>query len=531
MLGGGGPMADAIYLRKSRMDLEAERHGAGDTLLRHKNELMALSQSLGLHITHIYQEVVSGETITARPQMQQLLRDIEAGLYDHVVCMEVERLARGDTLDQGIVSRAFRFSGTKIVTPKKTYDPNSEFDEEYFEFGLFMSRREYKTINRRQQAGRAASVREGKWPGNRTPYGYSREKLTGQKGWILVPNDQAPTVASVYQWYTEGLVLPDGSSQRLGVSRIVRRLNDLGIPAPNGKDWTNPTIVSMLRNEAYAGWVRWGRRKSVKRLEGGELKASRPVSDQGDYLLERGLHTPIVSQETFDKAQVLLSANPSRPGPLQYAAKNPLGGLVKCGLCGRTMVRRPYGDRRSPSLLCPYTSCPNISSDLSLVEDAILLALEQWCEQISLAWGENAQPSQEAAILRAALEDLSRELAGVEQQTERSYDLVEQGVYTAEIFLSRSRELSSRRAELEQRMGTIAGELARYEQSDVLHTGLLPGVQGVVSTYRQTEDAEEQRALLHSILDHVTYLKTERARRDGSGGNMAITIHPRLPHK
>lgn len=27
---------DAMYLRKSRVDLEAERHGAGDTLARHK---------------------------------------------------------------------------------------------------------------------------------------------------------------------------------------------------------------------------------------------------------------------------------------------------------------------------------------------------------------------------------------------------------------------------------------------------------------------------------------------------------------
>ena len=47
------------------------------------------------------------------------------------------------------------------MTPSKTYDPENEFDEEYFEFGLFMSRREYKTINRRLQRGRAASIKEG----------------------------------------------------------------------------------------------------------------------------------------------------------------------------------------------------------------------------------------------------------------------------------------------------------------------------------------------------------------------------------
>ena len=46
------------------------------------------------------------------------------------------------------------------MTPAKIYDPNNEFDEEYFEFGLFMSRREYKTIKKRLQRGRVSSAKE-----------------------------------------------------------------------------------------------------------------------------------------------------------------------------------------------------------------------------------------------------------------------------------------------------------------------------------------------------------------------------------
>lgn len=287
--------------------------------------------------------------------MQKLLHDVEAGIWDSVLVYEVERLARGDTLDQGMVARAFRLSGTKIITPNKVYDPESEFDEEYFEFGLFMSRREYKTINRRQQAGRMASVNEGKFPANRPPYGYDRKKLEDQKGWTLQPNENAQVVASIFQWYTSGLVLPDGSTKRLGVALIARRLNDLGIPAPGGKDWTNPSVNYILRNEIYAGWIRWGYRKTKKKLQDGEIKTSNPRCE--DYVLSRGLHPAIVSQEVFDQAQLLLKRNPSRPGPRDYPLKNPLGGLVKCALCGRNMVRRPYNKSGRPDqLLCPYTS-------------------------------------------------------------------------------------------------------------------------------------------------------------------------------
>ena len=67
----------------------------------------------------------------------------------------------------------------------KIYDPNNEYDQEYFEFGLFMSRREYKTINRRLQNGRNMSAAQGKFPSSRPPYGYKRKKIENDKGWTL----------------------------------------------------------------------------------------------------------------------------------------------------------------------------------------------------------------------------------------------------------------------------------------------------------------------------------------------------------
>lgn len=70
-----------------------------------------------------YKEIVSGESIAARPQMQKLLNDVTEGMYDGVLVMEIERLARGNTIDQGIVAQAFKDSNTKIITPIKVYDP------------------------------------------------------------------------------------------------------------------------------------------------------------------------------------------------------------------------------------------------------------------------------------------------------------------------------------------------------------------------------------------------------------------------
>ena len=156
-------LSAAMYLRKSRADQEAEARGEGETLKRHKQMLLEYAYKTGMAIGETYEEIRSGESIEARPEMQRLLRDVESGKWQAVLVVEVERLARGNTKDQGIVAEAFQYSNTLIVTPMKTYNPNDECDEEYFEFGLFMSRREYKVINRRLQRGRMSSVKEGKY--------------------------------------------------------------------------------------------------------------------------------------------------------------------------------------------------------------------------------------------------------------------------------------------------------------------------------------------------------------------------------
>ena len=173
-----------IYLRKSRADVEAEEKGEGETLVRHLKILLELARKMKIKIGKIYREIVSGESIIDRPEVQKMLSEVKIGSWKGVLVVEVERLARGNTKDQGIVAEAFSISSTKIITPMKVYDPDNEFDEEYFEFGLYMSRREYKVINRRLQRGRISSVKEGKFVGNVAPFGWDRVKLEKEKGFI-----------------------------------------------------------------------------------------------------------------------------------------------------------------------------------------------------------------------------------------------------------------------------------------------------------------------------------------------------------
>ena len=107
----------AMYLRKSR----AEEHmSLAETLARHKATLTACAQRDGYLIVDTYEEVVSGESLFARPEMLRLMEAVSAGKYAAVLVMDMQRLGRGGMYDQGLILDTFKSSETLIVTPGRT---------------------------------------------------------------------------------------------------------------------------------------------------------------------------------------------------------------------------------------------------------------------------------------------------------------------------------------------------------------------------------------------------------------------------
>lgn len=100
-----------IYLRKSRKDMDYFKDESIEkTLQRHEKELQDFIISIfGKPIPehNIYREVASGDTIEDRPVIQEVLSIIEDDNKKGVICIEIERLARGNTMDQGIIAQTF----------------------------------------------------------------------------------------------------------------------------------------------------------------------------------------------------------------------------------------------------------------------------------------------------------------------------------------------------------------------------------------------------------------------------------------
>lgn len=492
------------YLRKSRKDMDAEAHGQGETLARHEKRLRDYADSVGIKISKFYKEVVSGETISARPVMQQLLTDVENGMWSGVLVVEVERLARGNTLDQGIVSNAFQYSNTKIITPLKTYDPNNDYDEEYFEFGLFMSRREYKKINQRLHEGILASVKEGKHVGTSAPYGYDKYKLPRQKGYSLKINEyESKMIKLIYSLYCSGS----------GLVFICNKLNNLGFKPRRSKEFTKSSITHILTNPVYIGKIKYTDKATTKKVVNGSIV--RVKNENKNIIYVDGLHEPIIDLDTWNKVQNIRNKNLISRTKVDCTLKNPMASILKCGLCGRSLSRITNSNRNDIRICCRKCK-ENVGSNIDFVEDALLKSLKALLEdyKIKLLNNDNSDIEDLLSINENNILNNKMELEKLKQQLNKTFDLLEQEVYTKDVFIERSNLLKQQLRETNNTIKNLEVERNSIMSQKNNKEILIPKIETVIDSYYETTDIKMKNELLKSILEKVEYTKITPTNKD-----------------
>lgn len=507
-----------FYLRKSRKDIEEEKKARNnnetyDTLARHRKQLLALAKRENHNIIKIHEEVVSGESIYERPQIQELIRRIESGVIEGVVVVDIDRLGRGDMLDQGILDRAFRYSGAKLITLTETYDPADESWELVFGIKSLVSRQELKAITRRLQGGRISSVTEGKSISKKPPYGYIRDENLK-----LHPDpDTAWVVKKMFEMMRDGQ----------GRNAIAQELDRLGISPPDNrrKNWSPSTITAIIKNQVYLGHIIWGKFSYKKR--GGDYSKRRTSPDE--WTIKENAHDPIVSQDIFTAAN---SAHSGRWRPSTVETKslsNPLAGLLKCDVCGYTMWLQPRKDRPNDLIRCPSLSCKGVQKGalINLVEARLLEVLELYIKEFEVKEG-NHKPAvntlnvhlKEKAILKK-----QQELVGLSEQKSNLHDLLERNIYTIDTFLERQQNLTNRSDKLEAEIRLMIEEIQMEKMREKNSNEYIPAVQKVLEAYKFTENIEQKNRLLKSILEKVTFLrKTDWTKKD----QFQIQIYPKI---
>jgi len=505
-----------MYLRKSQMDRDFEELSVEETLKRHEVTLTEFCEKNNLMVDVVLKEVVSGEALSSRPQMMKVLELVNTGKYAGVICMDIDRLSRGSSVDSGYIMQVLQLNDCKIVTPNKTYDLLNETDEQFADMKFMFSRYELSTIRKRLIAGRDTSVKEGRFMGSTAPYGYKIVKLKGEKGNTLeVIPEEAQVVRMIFDWYTQ-----DG----LGIGQIADKLTNLHIKPRKVKEWSPEVVRKMLLNEHYIGKLPWKKHVVGKKFVDGQLTKKRCANE--NYEIHDGRQEPIISEEQFELAQQVRQSNNTRPVKVDFEIANPLGGLLHCGHCGSKMKRVTPSIKNpnaKPRFKCSRSKrCGCKSHYLDEVEKAIVNEMKEWLAGYIIELEQNNDHKDDG--LELSLELLKNRLEDLFEQQDAICELHEKKEYSDRLFQRRNAAIEAEIDQVESDIDELEQKLSEQKEEADIKSSIIPTSQYLLDNYDNLTP-KEKNDIWKLILHKVDYTKTE------VGKEFNITIYPKLSNK
>lgn len=505
-----------MYLRKSQMDRDFEELSVEETLKRHEATLTEFCEKNHLVVDVVLKEVVSGEALSSRPQMMKALELVNTGKYAGVICMDIDRLSRGSSVDSGYIMQILQLNDCKIVTPNKTYDLLNETDEQFADMKFMFSRYELATIRKRLITGRDTSVKEGRFMGAVAPYGYKIIKLKGEKGNTLeVIPEEAQVVRMIFDWYTQ-----DG----LGAGQIADKLTTLHIKPRKMDEWSAVVVRKMLDNEHYIGRLPWKKNVMGKQFVDGQLIKKKFVNK--DYEIYDGRHEPIISKEQFELAQRIRQDNRTRPVKINLEITNPLAGVLLCGHCGNKMIRvtpAKTNVNAKPRYRCmksKYCGCKSHFSEE--VENAVVTAMKEWLVDYIIQLEQNDVHKDDG--LELSLKMLKDKLEDLFEQQDTICELHEKKEYSDRLFARRNAAIEAEIDKVESDIADLELKISEQEEEADIQSSIIPTSQYLLDNYDDLTP-KEKNDIWKLILHKVEYVKTEK------GKEFDITIYPILSNK
>ena len=486
------------YLRKSRADdplLSVE-----EVLAKHEAILDEWAErNLGTKVPeeNKYREVVSGETIADRPEVQKLLKQIESPKFKAILIVEVQRLSRGDLEDAGRLIKLIRYSNTLVITPQKIYDLRDEYDRDAFERELKRGSEYLEYTKKIMNRGKLLSVSQGNYIGSIPPYGYDKAWVTEGKRkcpTLKINEEQANAVRIIFDLYV---------NKDMGMSNIANHLNKMGVTPPKGKHWSKEAIKDMLVNIHYIGKVKWNWRKVVTVVEDSKIVKTRPQSQIGEFLVYDGKHEAIISEELFNAAQEKQGRNHRAKGKTKV--RNPLASLVYCQ-CGRAMSLRVYNSHNSPArLLCDgQTHCHTGSCTYEEMEKLVVDILRQCIFDYEIRIKNNQDDAMK--LHEKLLKDLEKKMQELEAkelaQWEAQSHPDESQRMPPHIFKVLNEKLLKEKEEVKEAMCNARKSMP----NPIDYKEKLERFQTALDALLNPEvDAEKKNRLLKACIDRITY--------------------------
>jgi len=416
---------------------------------------------------------ISGASMILRPGIQTLLADARCGKFDMVLAEALDRVSR-DQADVATLFKHLKFAGLAIITLSE-----GEISELHVGLKGTMNALFLKDLAAKTHRGLRGRVEAGK-AGGGLCYGYDvvkRLDASGEpvRGERTVNPDQAEVVRRVFRDFAAGI------SPRA----IARRLNDEGVPGPDGKLWSDSTLrghakrgTGFLNNELYIGKLVWNRQRYIKDpMTGKRVSRINPpeawiISEVPELrIIEDTLWQAIKARQsilTVEHAAVIAAvrashaARAANPLNATHRPRSLLSGLLVCGCCGGPYALRGQ-DRFGCSTHIMNSSCANSRSITRIaLEERVLAGLKVRLMAPEIAAEAIRAYAEETNHLnhtrRASGEAERKELDKIARTIKELVTQVEDGGGSRAV-MARLRELEAREDELNSRLAQVPTDL------------------------------------------------------------------------
>lgn len=483
-----------MYLRKSRTDDPALT--VEEVLAKHETILdeWAEKHFPGQRVpeSNRYREIVSGETIAERKEMQEVLRRMESPKIKAILVVEPQRLSRGDLEDVGRLMKLLRYTNTCVLTQQDMYDLREERDRSDFERELKRGNEFLEYQKKIMQRGRELAVSQGYFIGNFAPYGYRKTVVNEgrRKCHTLEPHPQeADVVRMVFDMYVK---------QDLGPVTIARKLDEMGIKPMKTEFWTGGSVKSMVTNEHYIGKVRWNFKKTLNVVEDGEIKKRRPRNKVGEYLVYDGKHEALVSEDIFMAAREKVGRTARKKSKAKL--RNPLAGLLYCK-CGRTMSYRTYSSGSPARLLCDnQRHCGTTSCLFTDVLDRVREVLVETIEDFELRIKNDNQDSRK--LHNALIKRMEKQLVDLEEKEVKQWEKYAEDGMPKAVFEKLNAKVLQEKEEVQQALCKARASLpdpVDYEERLIRFQNALEALDD------PEVEVERKNTLLKACIERIEY--------------------------
>ncbi len=369
-----------LYIRLSRED--DDKTYESESITNQKSLLLQYVKENNLRVYDTYIDDGYSGTNFDRPDFNRLLNDIESGKINMVITKDMSRLGRDYIGTGNLIEKYFPEHNVRYIAVTDNIDTFLDSsNNDIAPFKSIMNDMYAKDISKKIKSSLKAKMKEGKWVGGRTPFGYDQDK--DNKNHLVINPEQAIVVKRIFDMCLEGL----------SFFKIAKQLTNDGVKTPaqyynfewksnyNLKygEWHSKTIRDILTNRMYIGDMVQNRRSKVN------YKVKKVIKNNpNNYIIVENTHEPIIDKETFYEVQKIIPKNKGRNEKKEIHL---LDGLLYCGDCGHriSIQSRRKKDNRCYTICNYYRTymkqklCTTHSNNYDELEKVIVKSLSEMC--------------------------------------------------------------------------------------------------------------------------------------------------------